>query len=151
MCPESKGSDAEKIVGKAVVEAAKMSSQASQAAKRILGEMAAEMADKKGFDVPSIDLIDTNQEIIARVAMPGASKESIDLRVTEDSLSVDAKAESFEGRIIRREMSPLGFKRDIKLPLEVKPEQVRAQFVNGILEVHLPKVVVVNPTSVRVE
>ena len=152
MNSESSGpSDVERKVGKAVVEAARMSGQASRAAKRILSEMAGDMAEAKGYDLPTIDLIETNQEIIVRVALPGASKEKIDLRVTEDSISVDARATPVEGKYLRRETSTLGFKRDLKLPAEIKPEQVKASYENGVLEVHLPKLVVINPTTVKIE
>jgi HSP20 family protein len=144
-------SDVEKKVGKAMEEAAKMSGQAGRVAKRILSDMAGDMAETKGYDLPAIDLIDTNQEVVARVAMPGVSKDKIDLRVTEDSLSVEAKAISIEGNYLRRETGILGFKREMKLPVEIKPEQVKAAYENGILEVHLPKLVVINPTTVKVE
>ena len=49
------------------------------------------------------------------------------------------------------EMSPEGFKREIKLPVDVKPEQVKARFDNGILEVRLPKLVVTSATTVQVQ
>lgn len=139
--------DLERMIGKAAVEAAKMSSQASQAAKKFLGEV----SEAKGYDVPAIDLIDGNEELIARVALPGASKDAIDLRVTEDSLYVEAKPVPREGRYLRRDMSTSGMKREIKLPVEVKPEQVKASYENGILEVHLPKLVVVNAQRVTVD
>lgn len=140
-------SDLEKIVGKAATEAARMSSQASQAAKKILSDM----GEAKGYDIPAVDLIDTNEELIVRVSLPGVSKESIDLRVTEDSVSVEAKAPPAEGKYLKRETSPLGMKRDLKLPMEIKPEQVSANFENGILEIHLPKLVVVNAQRVQVD
>ncbi len=152
MTPESTGPrDFERVLGKAAVEAARTASQASQAAKKIISEMTSEVAEAKGYDMPAIDLIDTNEEIIAFIALPGVSKDSIDLRITEDSLSIEAKATPREGRYIRRDMSPLGFKRDIKLQAEIKPEAVRANYQNGILEVHLPKLVVVNAQRVQVE
>jgi HSP20 family protein len=138
-------------VGKAVVEAARMSAQASKAAKRILSEMAGDMGETKGYDLPAIDLIDAAQEIVARVSVPGMSKEKIDLRVTEDSISVVVRATPVEGKYLRRETSTLGFKREIRLPVEIKPEQVKAAYENGILEVRLPKLVVINSTTVNVE
>src|SRR5512137_165426 len=114
-------SDVERKVGKAVEEAARISSQASRAAKKMLSDMAGEIAEKKGYDVPALDLMDTNEEIIALVSLPGVSKEKIDLRLTEDTLSVEAPAAVVEGKYLRRESSSQGFKRDIKLPEEVKP------------------------------
>lgn len=143
--------DFERMLGKAAVEAARTASQASQTARKIIGEMASEAAESKGYDIPAIDLIDTDEEIIALVALPGAAKDKIDLRATEDSLAVEAKAIAREGRYLRRDTSPLGFKRDIKLPAEIKPEMVKASYQNGILEIHLPKLVVVSAQRVQVE
>lgn len=144
-------SDLERMIGKAAVEAARMSSQASQAAKKILGDVTGEMGETKGPDQAPLDLIDADIELIALVALPGASKDKIDLRVTEDSLYVDARADPREGKYLRRELGSISLKREIKLPAEVKPEQVRAVFKDGILEVHLPKLVVVNAQRVQVD
>ena len=144
-------SDLERMIGKAAVEAARMSNQASQAAKKILGEVTSEMGEAKGYDLAAIDLLETDEELVAFVALAGASKERIDLRVTEDSLYVEAKAAPREGKYLRREMSTLGQKREIKLPVEIKPEQVRASFKDGILEVHLSKLVVINAQRVQVD
>jgi HSP20 family protein len=151
MSPQSGGSELEQRVGNAVMEAAKLSSQAGQAARKIISQMSSEMADMKGYDVPPIDLIDTNEEIIAMIALPGIAKENIDLAVTEDTLSITAKAMPRTASYLRREMSPEGFKREIKLPVDVKPEQVKARFDNGILEVRLPKLVVTSATTVQVQ
>ena len=147
----SGSSDLERVIGRAAVEAARMSSQASQAAKKILGDVTSEFGETKGVDLAAIDLLETDDELIALVALPGASKEIIDLRVTEDSLYVDAKANPREGRYLRREINTMGMKRELKLPVEVKPEQVRASFKDGILEVVLPKLVIVNAKKVQVD
>ena len=128
-----------------------MSSQASQAAKKILGDVTGEISETKSLDRAPLDLIDADVELIALVALPGASKDMIDLRVTEDSLYVDAKASPREGRYLRQELNSISLKREIKLPAEVKPEQGRAMFKDGILEVHLPKLVVVNAQKVQVD
>ncbi len=144
-------SDLERVIGKAAVEAARMSSQASQAAKKILGDVTSEFGETKGLEIAAIDLLETDDELVALVALPGASKEKIDLRVTEDSLYVDAKASPREGKYLRREINTMGLKREIKLPVEVKPEQVRASFKDGILEVRLPKLVIVNAKRVQVD
>ncbi len=128
-----------------------MSSQASQAAKKILGDVSSEISETKGYDQALVDIIETEEELIALVALPGSSKENIDLRVTEDSLTVDAKMVAREGKYLRREMGTAPRHREIKLPMEIKPEQVKASFKEGILEVRLPKLVVVNAQRVTVE
>lgn len=144
-------SDLERVIGRAAVEAARMSSQVSQAAKKILGDVTSEFGETKSLEIAAIDLLETDDELVALVALPGASKEKIDLRVTEDSLYVEAKANPREGRYLRREINTMGLKREIKLPVEVKSEQVRASFKDGILEVRLPKLVIVNAKRVQVD
>ncbi len=144
-------SDLERMIGKAAVEAARMSNQASQAARKILGDVTSEMGEARGYDYAAIDLLETDEELIALVALPGAAKDKIDLRITEDSLYVETKANPKAGKYLRREMSPIGQKREIKLPAEIKPEQVKASFRDGILEVHLPKLVVINAQRVQVD
>ena len=79
-----------------------MSSQASQAAKKILGDVTSEISETKSFDLVPVDLIDTEAELVALVALAGASKENIDLRATEDSLTVDARIVPREGKYLRR-------------------------------------------------
>ena len=147
----SGSSDLERVIGKAAVEAARMSSQASQAAKKILGDVSNEISEAKSYNLAPIDLIEMEAELGALVALPGVNKEMIDLRVTADNLYVDAKVTVREGKYLRREIGTIGRKRDIKLPIEIKPEQVKASFKDGILEVHLPKLVIINSQRVQVD
>ena len=147
---KSNSSDLDRMISKAAVEAAKMGSQAQQAAKRIFDQMSTDTGEK-GYDLPAIDILDTNEELIALVSLPGATKNNIDLKVTEDSLAIGAQTTPKEMKYLRRETSPKGFKREIKLPEEIKPEQVKASYDNGILEVHLPKLVVISRQKVQVD
>ncbi len=128
-----------------------MSSQASQVAKKILGDVTSEIIETKSYDLAPIDLLETEEELIALVSLPGASKEMIDLRVTDDCLSVDAKMAVPEGKYLRREMGTQPRKMEINLPITIKPEQVKASYKDGILEVHLPKLVVINAQRVQVD
>ena len=136
------------MIGSAAVEVARIS---IQAAKKILGELPSDIAMEKGQDHPPIDLMDRKDELVALISLPGRSKDMIDLRVTEDTLIISAKAAAREGKYLRRETENRDLQREIKLPLEVKPEQVKASFNEGILEVHLPKLVVIDSQRIQVE
>ncbi|MCJ7444273.1 MAG: Hsp20/alpha crystallin family protein [Methanotrichaceae archaeon] len=148
---KSSSSDLERMINKAAVEAARMGSQAQQTAKRVFEQMSSDVGDSKGYDLPAIDLLETNDELIALIGLPDVAKDTIDLRVTEEGMVVSAKTTPRDLKYLRRETSPKGFKREIKLPEEVKPEQVKATYENGILEVRLPKLVVINAQRVAVE
>jgi len=136
------------MIGSAAVEVARLS---IQTAKKILGDLPGDIAVEKSKDQPPIDLIDRKEELVALVSLPGRNKDMIDLRVTEDSLSISAKAATREGKYLLQEIENRDVEREIKLPLEVKPEQVKASFHEGILEVHLPKVMIADSQRVPVE
>jgi len=138
---------AERIVGRAVIEAMRRSSRAREMAKKLMGE---EMDMDREYDNPTADVIETEEELVAIINLPGAEKDRIDLRATEDSLFVEAPSTSREGKYLRQER-PLVMKRTLKLPMEIKPEQVRARYENGVLEVHLPKLVVQIKQKVVIE
>ena len=95
------------------------------------------------FEVPAEDLKETNEELIAKFDLPGIDKKDIHLKVTENTLEVKAekKEELKEERegFFRQERAYRGFYRRTLLPKKVKPEQVQAEYKNGVLTVHLPK------------
>ena len=98
---------------------------------------------EEGVRVPSVDMAETEQEIVVKAEMPGISKDQLDIQVLPDmlSLSADLSAEKEEeGRHYRcRERVWGRFQRDIPLPVEVNPEEVRATLEQGVLEVRMPK------------
>ena len=147
----SNSSDLEHMVNKAAVEAARMGSQVHQRAKKILDQMSSDTGESKDYDMPSIDLLETNEELVALVALPGTTKDMIDLKVTEESFAISARTTPRDITYLSRETSQKGFKREIKLPEEIKPEQVKANYENGILEIHLPKLAVVSAQRVSVD
>lgn len=104
---------------------------------------------------PSSDVVETDDEIIITMEMPGVSKEDIDISLTCDELSVSAKKPAEpEGEaecVHKRERSYDMFKRMIRLPCAVKNEQAKASLCKGILKISLPKEVTVTRTKIAVE
>jgi len=71
--------------------------------------------------------------------------------VTEDAVTVKARFERPAGSYVLRERPEAEMGRRVKLSAEVKPEQVKAKYEDGVLVVRLPKLIVVKPTSITVE
>ncbi len=98
---------------------------------------------EEGIRVPSVDVSETDTEVVVKAEVPGISKEQLDIEVLPDLLSLSAEVEKeheVEGRVFRRRERVWGrFQRDIPLPVEVKPEAANAKLENGLLEIHLPK------------
>ena len=141
--------DAERMVGRAVIESMKRSVQAKDVFRKMLGDAAESLHDFG--DMPAVDVIDSPEEVVIFVDLPGTKKELIDLAVTEDTVTVKAKFERPSGTYLARERAESETSRNVKLSCEVKPEQVRAKYEDGVLDVHLPKLIVVKPKSVPIE
>lgn len=141
--------DAERMVGRAVMESMKRSVQARDVFRKVLGDVADSFPE--AGDLPAADVIESPEEVVVFIDLPGTKKELIDLAVTEDALTIKAKFERPAGTYIARERGEAETSRKVKLSCEVKPEQVRAKYEDGVLEVHLPKLIVVKPKSVPIE
>ncbi|MHC1631891.1 MAG: Hsp20/alpha crystallin family protein [Methanotrichaceae archaeon] len=143
--------DVERMIGRAImVESIKRSAQAHEIFRKVFGDLV-ENIPQEGYDTPTMDLVDTPEEIVVFVDLPGTDKENINLEITEDAIIVGAKTLQPEGKYLHKERSVHNMKRKIKLSEEIKPEQVRAKYENGVLEVHLPKLIVVKPHIVNIE
>ncbi len=106
------------------------------------------MASKKS--VPSkdeghltVDVYQTDDDIVIRSTIAGAKIEDIDIQVTQDMITIKGirraeeqiHAESF----FHRELYWGAFSRAVILPVDVDPEGAKASYKNGILTVRLPK------------
>jgi len=95
------------------------------------------------FREPLADIIDEGAELVALVELPGVNKEDIQVNVTPTMLRIRVEKkkekEEKETGYYYRERSYGGFYRAISLPTEVLPEQVKASYKNGVLEVRMKK------------
>ena len=91
------------------------------------------------------DVYSTEQEYVIEVELPGFNKESINISIEQDTLTIDAKVLSKEKQVdgmkyIVKERKKRDFIRTFQLPKNVdKESQVGAQFQDGILRVTLAK------------
>jgi len=94
--------------------------------------------------IPSVDVIDRDDEILVRAEIPGVKKKDLDVSVTEDSICIKGSAQHEEeeekGEYCRRETASGSFARTVPLPGEVDTAKVKAEFKDGVLEMTLPKV-----------
>lgn len=93
---------------------------------------------------PSIDLIDKGTDYIIMADLPGYTPENVKITVQENSVQIRGKVQeekdTTQGDFQVKERSFGTFSRSIPLPAQIKPEEARAKFKNGVLEITLPKV-----------
>jgi HSP20 family protein len=103
-----------------------------------------EMAKSMEVRVPSVDVIDREEEVVVRAEIPGVDKENLEVSLSDDRLTIKGttrqeKEEKEAGEYTRREMSRGSFTRVVALPANVDGEKAKASFKDGVLEMTLPK------------
>lgn len=92
---------------------------------------------------PDVDILQSAEEILVRIDLPGVDESRIRLEVSGQELTVDVDQESpglgnhVAYRLERRQGT---VHRVIDLPVEVESAAARAVYRQGLLEVHLPKI-----------
>jgi HSP20 family protein len=97
------------------------------------------------IEVPRFDadIFDDGKNIILKAELPGVSKENVEIDITEDTITVTGekqKEEKVERKnYYRLERAYGSFTRSFSLPAHIKPDEAKATFKDGILEVKSPK------------
>ena len=104
--------------------------------------------ERANSTAPAINVIENEKEYDVEVAAPGLTKEDFNVRLDHEGnlvINMEKKAENNEGgkhgRYLRREFSYEKFQQTLLLPEDVDAEKIEAKMENGVLNVHLPKVV----------
>jgi HSP20 family protein len=91
---------------------------------------------------PEIEVFDREGQYVIRADLPGLKKEDLRVEVTDDALILEGqRRQEHEQRkegFYRSERSYGRFSRVIPLPEGLDPEQAKAEFKEGVLEVRLP-------------
>jgi HSP20 family protein len=91
---------------------------------------------------PQVDVLEKDNRLITKIDLPGLQKEDVKVEVADGHLAIsgERKAETEEKKenFYRCEREFGSFYRAVPLPDGVKLEDVKATFVNGVLEVSIP-------------
>lgn len=98
------------------------------------------------FFAPRVDVRETDDHYEITAELPGVAKKDIQVHVKDGVLTLEAEAtqedrEEKAGRVIRQERRYGKFLRSFNLGGDVKEEDIKASFKDGILKLQAPKVV----------
>lgn len=95
------------------------------------------------FERPRIDVIETENEVKVKAEIPGISKDDLDIVVYDEEVRISGefkKSDEYKDENLRRVERYYGsFSRVVPLPAEVKAEEARAEYKDGILTLTIPK------------
>ena len=93
--------------------------------------------------MPSVDVSETDKELIVRAELPGMDPKEIDISLAGNVMTIkgerkherEEKKENFH--LVER--SSGSFSRSIQLPVEVNADKIKATYKGGVLNVSMPK------------
>jgi HSP20 family protein len=95
------------------------------------------------FNEPAMDIYETDNEIVAKLNVPGVDPENINISVDNQTLRVSGKFEDKKEEksknYLRREIRYGSFERVAHLPMPVKEDKVEATYDKGVLQIVMPK------------
>lgn len=98
---------------------------------------------------PLAQITETVDEIIVSVDMPCVRKENIEVKSTEDMLTIKGQMTECIRLPHYKEAEFETYRKSIKLPSTVDPSNAKASFKDGVLTVRLPKKVYGNTINIE--
>ncbi len=109
----------------------------------------------RGGGAPSVDMYETENEVVIKAAVPGMKAEDVQISVTGDMLTIKGetkeKSELKDKAYHIREQRWGSFERSLSLPTLVVADKAKAEFEDGMLIVTLPKAEEVKPRTITVK
>jgi HSP20 family molecular chaperone IbpA len=101
---------------------------------------------------PAVNIIETDEGLVLTADIPGATKESLDVNVEKGILTISAPVrQTLPGTSAYREFELATYYRQFSIPESLDHEKARAEYVNGILTLRVPKAEVAKPKRIEVQ
>ena len=102
---------------------------------------------------PALDVWETDTEVVYAFDLPGIPEEKISIEVQDGTLSVSAERvkeqEEAGDRFYRFERRYGSFSRAVGLPQGIDESKIAASYVDGVLEVRVPKAEEAKPRKIE--
>jgi HSP20 family protein len=107
-----------------------------------------------GIWAPEIDVSENSDEFVVKADIPGINEKDLSVILSGDNLIIkgERKEEKEEkGKHFHRVERRYGsFQRSIPLPVAVDSDKIKAEYSNGVLEIHLPKTAEAKPKEIKI-
>jgi HSP20 family protein len=104
---------------------------------------------------PSVDIFETEQELVVKADLPDVKPEELDIRVENNILTIRGQRK-FEKKVtedkyLRVERSYGSFSRSFSLANTVNTEAIKADYKDGVLTLSIPKREEAKPKQIKVQ
>ena len=127
--------------------------QMQQAAFQLLQSTFGAQVPTAGIWSPPVDIEETDDTWIVEAEIPGAKRDDIDIEVNDDEVEITGELVEREREgIVRRRTRRVGrFEFRVTLPGQIEPDQIEANYSDGVLTVRIPKSEKARPRRVEIQ
>ncbi len=108
----------------------------------------------RGYEYPLMDIIDSKDDLVVYVEIPGVNKDDIKVKIHNDILTISGERKEPElpekANCLIREREFGKFMRSVRLPYPIEVSKVSAEYKDGILKITLPKKEEVKPKEIQI-
>jgi len=123
---------------------------------RMFGEIAELTGEESNLTTwaPAVDIYETENELVIKADLPEVNPQDLDIRVANNILTIRGERR-FEKKVdeenyLRIERAYGAFTRSFSLANSVKSEEIKAEYQNGALTLHIPKREETKPKQIKV-
>jgi HSP20 family protein len=95
-------------------------------------------ATQEALWLPAVDVSKRDDQLVVHAELPGLNTKDVNVEVDGGTLTISGERQQSSGDAYHSERSYGSFYRAIPLPENVDPDQIKATFTNGVLEVTMP-------------
>ena len=111
-------------------------------------------AAREGW-VPVCDVRETETDFVVRAELPGVKREEVKINLINNTLVIRGEkkqeVEEKKGNWHHVERTYGSFERTFTLPSAVAQERIKARFLDGVLEVMIPKAEEARPKEIKID
>jgi len=103
---------------------------------------------------PPVDIVEEADELLLVADLPGATNDSIDIDFEDGLLTIEGIVPPRYDEKMNFLLAEYGvgnFHRSFRVSEQIDSGRIRAEFVNGVLTVHLPKAEAAKPRKIEVQ
>ena len=108
----------------------------------------------EGEWAPSVDIAETDNEVVVTAELPGVKQDDVDITITDDVLTLKGEKkeekEVKEKNYHRIERSYGSFQRSVSLPAGVQADKAKATYKDGVLHITVPKAEEAKPKQIKI-
>jgi len=111
---------------------------------------------QQGVASLSADVWEDKDNIFVKMALPGVKKDDIKITIHQDNISISGHTKQTDekeekGKKYYLHTMESSFEQSFNLPTKINPDAAEAQFVDGVLQVKLPKAEEVKPKEIAIK